>query len=467
MSSSASPTKPPAHIAVIGAGWAGCAAAVRAVQMGARVTVFEASRTAGGRARSVACDEVDGGLLDNGQHILIGAYTHTLELMRTLGASPEAMLQRLPLDLRTPDGHGLQLRPSAFASLTAASAIARAKGWSWNEKWRLLHTATRWQWQGFTCPEQHSVAQLCQSLGPVVFQNLIEPLCVAAFNSAPHETSGQAFLRVLKDALFAAPGASDTLIARVPFGQLVPEPALAWLQARGARVALGHRVLTLRPTYGGWQLPCNQPAFQHDLPDNTFDRIILACPAWEAARLVQEAAQHPQLPAAASGAMQHWAQQAAALQHVPIATLYAWCPSQACARLRPMQALHCQSKDEAQFVFHHAHRQRPAGLGQQAEPQTLLAFVASHCTDDRQALETAIAAQARKQLGLPALHIIRTAMEKRATFICSPALPRPAMRIAAGLLACGDYVQGSYPATLEGAVRNGQQAAEACLAPGA
>ena len=96
--------------------------------------------------------------------------------------------------------------------------------------------------------------------------------------------------------------------------------------------------------------------------------------------------------------------------------------------------------------------------------ETLLAFVASHCTDDRQALETAIATQAREQLGLPTLHIIRTTIEKRATFICRPALQRPAMRISTGLWACGDYVHGPYPATLEGAVRSGLQAADACCA---
>ena len=491
MSFSAYSTKSPApRIAVIGAGWAGCAAAVRAVQMGAQVSVFEASRTPGGRARSVPCADADGGMLDNGQHILIGAYTQTLELMRAVGASPDALLLRLPLDLRTPDGKGLQLRPAASARLAALSAIVRARGWSWHEKWRLLRTAAQWQLQGFACPAHCSVADLCQSLGPTVLRELIEPLCVAAFNSAPHETSGAVFLRVLQDALFSAAGASDALIARSPFGQLLPEPALQWLQAQGAQVHLGNRVLALQAHTHGWQLQCSQPAEPTALPQkstsadtgsntgvdtgtkarettndskqsacNHFDRVILACPAWEASRLVQEAAatfHHPSMTGAEG--MQRWARQAAALRHVPIATLYAWCPSQACARLRPMQALACASQAEAQFVFHHAHRQRANAHG---APETLLAFVASHCTDDRHALEAAITAQAHTQLGLPQLHIIRTALEKRATFVCTPALERPAMQIAPGLLACGDYVQGPYPATLEGAVRSGQAAAQA------
>jgi predicted NAD/FAD-dependent oxidoreductase len=46
-------------------------------------------------------------------------------------------------------------------------------------------------------------------------------------------------------------------------------------------------------------------------------------------------------------------------------------------------------------------------------------------------------------------------VEKRATFACTPGLLRPPMVVAPGLLACGDYVEGPYPATLEGAVRSG------------
>ena len=51
--------------------------------------------------------------------------------------------------------------------------------------------------------------------------------------------------------------------------------------------------------------------------------------------------------------------------------------------------------------------------------------------------------------------------EKRATFACTPGLQRPPPAIAPGLWACGDYVEGPYPATLEGAVRSGLAAAAA------
>jgi predicted NAD/FAD-binding protein len=86
-------------IAVIGAGWAGLAAAITAVQAGHQVTLFEASRQWGGRARSLPLTHNGRSTtLDNGQHILIGAYQQTLALMRTVGVDLEAALWRMPLN---------------------------------------------------------------------------------------------------------------------------------------------------------------------------------------------------------------------------------------------------------------------------------------------------------------------------------------------------------------------------------
>ena len=59
------------------------------------------------------------------------------------------------------------------------------------------------------------------------------------------------------------------------------------------------------------------------------------------------------------------------------------------------------------------------------------------------------------------LEVVRTVVEKRATFACTPGLVRPPMDVAPRLFACGDYLAGPYPATLEGAVRSGVAAARA------
>src|SRR5476651_2243038 len=86
------------RVAVVGAGYAGLAAAICLVRAGHAVSVFEAGRTPGGRARRV---EYRGALLDNGQHLLLGAYHETLALMREVGV-PDGALLRLPLALHFP-----------------------------------------------------------------------------------------------------------------------------------------------------------------------------------------------------------------------------------------------------------------------------------------------------------------------------------------------------------------------------
>ena len=77
----------------------------------------------------------------------------------------------------------------------------------------------------------------------------------------------------------------------------------------------------------------------------------------------------------------------------------------------------------------------------------------------RDELQAAVLEQARQQLGMGDLRAVQTVLEKRATFACTPGLQRPGAAIAPGLWACGDYVEGPYPATLEGAVRSGLAAA--------
>jgi hypothetical protein len=98
--------------------------------------------------------------------------------------------------------------------------------------------------------------------------------------------------------------------------------------------------------------------------------------------------------------------------------------------------------------------------GQLGGPPGLLAFVVSASTGERATLQAQVLEQARQQLGLQ-LQAVQTIVEKRATFACTPGLQRPQRHIAPGLLACGDYVAGPYPATLEGAVRSAMAAVQA------
>jgi squalene-associated FAD-dependent desaturase len=415
-------------LAIVGAGWAGLATAVAANCRGHEVIVLEASRQLGGRARALDVDLPAGGRvrLDNGQHILIGAYRETLALMRAVGVKPREVLHRLPLTLRFPDGGGLAF-PDWPVPLDAGWGIASARGWTAADKLSLAAHAARWQARGFRCPDHLSVAALCTGLRPAVLHGLVEPLCIAALNTPADQASASVFLRVLRDALFAPArdgwGASNLLIPRADLGRLFPEAAAAWLDRHGSTVRCGARVQSVRPaTGGGW-----------DVDGEAFDVVVLACPPWEAQRL-----------AAGSGvASPDWLQCTAGLTHAPIATVY----TVGGPRLPlPMLALRDGPGAPAQFVFDRGQLGGPAGL---------LAFVASASRGDAQALEAQVLAQAAA-LGWP-VQPLRTVVEKRATFSCTPGLRRPGLRIAPGLFACGDYVDGPYPATLEGAVRAGLQ----------
>jgi squalene-associated FAD-dependent desaturase len=423
-------TSPRRQVAVIGAGWAGLAAAVAATRAGHSVTVLEAARQPGGRARRLDIALPDGttATLDNGQHILIGAYVQTLALMREVGVDPAQVLLRLPLTLRFPNGDGLVL-PDWRVPLDAAWGIVTARGWTLADKLSLLRHAGGWQLRRFACDDHLTVASLCQGLRPAVLHDLIEPLCISALNTPVDRASARVFLRVLRDALFApaqgAWSASNLLLPRADLGALFPQAAVEWLQARGATVQFGQRVQAIAPSEAGWHVD-GQP----------FDAVLLAAPPWESERLV----------AGAGVAAPAWLAAVAGLAHEPIATVY----TMGGPRLPlPLLALRPGPTAPAQFAFDRGHLGGPPGL---------LAWVVSASQGDAATLEAQVVAQARS-LGWR-VDPVKTVIEKRATFACTPALRRPSARIAPGLLACGDYVDGPYPATLEGAVRSALEAVD-------
>lgn len=414
---------PVASLAVIGGGWAGCAAAIQGVDQGLDVTLFEMAPRLGGRARRVDLGDLP---VDNGQHILIGAYTETLRLMKLVGVRTTLSLLRTPLHLVYADGSGLRM-PHGHPVTALVRGVLRYRGWHWADRLSLLRAATGWALRRYRCDPALSVADLCTGLTPRVREEFIEPLCVAALNTPASQASGAVFLRVLHDALFSGPGASDLLLPRTHLSALFPDPASSWLAQAGADIRLGRRVLALVRRGSRWVVD-----------DQPFDAVVLACSPTEAARLV-----YPVAPA--------WARCARALPFEPIVTVYA---RAAASRLpRPMMPLRAGPDAPAQFVFDH---------GQLHEHGDLLAFVVSGASDwvarGMHATAQAVLAQAerelRRYLDAP-LTLVRTLMEKRATFLCRPGLERPAMEIATGLAAAGDYVAGPYPATLEGAVRSG------------
>jgi squalene-associated FAD-dependent desaturase len=418
------------RVAVIGGGWAGIAAAVTAAAAGHHVTLIEMAPQLGGRARRV--DHGDSLALDNGQHILIGAYSATIALMRRVGADPQQLLLRMPLALVAADGTGLRL--SAGAPVTSfVRAVLGRRGWSIGERLGLLAAALRWRLRGFAADPQASVAMLTRRLSPRVRESLIEPLCVAALNTPAAQASAQVFLRVMRDALFSGPGSADLLLPRAPLSALLPEPAARWLAAAGAQLQCGTRASKLTAQAGGW-----------NVDGQAFDAVVLACTAHEAARLA-----HPHAAA--------WANQAMAFDYEPIVTVYL--RSRGTRLAQAMTVLSSGPDAPAQFAFD------LGAIDGGGSRDGVFAFVISGARTwverglDTTAAATLLQAQATfASLWREPPQLLRTLAERRATFLCVPAVLRPPVAVAPNLAAAGDYVEGPYPATLEGAVRSGAAA---------
>jgi len=238
------------RVAVIGGGWAGLAAAVELCQGGAQVELFEAAATLGGRARRVM---LDGRALDNGQHILIGAYHATLGLMRRVGVDLERSLMRLPLQLHYADGFRLQAKhlPGRLPGLELALALVTTRGLSWREKGSAARAMQ--QWLKGTLPFHRSVTSTAPGVDAGVVdtsvadclrqqqqsQNLCDhlwhPLCISALNTPPERASAAVFQRVLQDSLQNG-RCSDLLLPRCDLGALLPDAAQGWLQGHQAKL---------------------------------------------------------------------------------------------------------------------------------------------------------------------------------------------------------------------------------------
>jgi len=421
------------RVAVVGAGYAGLAAAVELAAAGHAVEVFEASRTLGGRARSI---DVEGVAVDNGAHILVGAYAETLRLMTRVGADPNRVLQRHPLRLDYP-GDLKIAAPRLPAPLHLAWALLAASGLTLAEKFSALRFMRALQAQEFRLTTDISAAQLFAAHGQSERLRLYlwEPLCVAALNTEVTLASAQVFLNVLRDSLAAGRAASDLLLPAADFSSLFPDPAARFVAAHGGTVQRETRIEAVTRHADGYRLDGRGP----------YDHVILAVAPYHLPKLI---AALPELAALADAV--------AALAWESIATAYLAYPPQ--VRLPfPMIGV---ARGHAQWLFDRGSLCRQPGL--------IAAVISAHGRH-KDLGHDELAARIHGEIArvvpqLPAPRWTRVIVEKRATFACVPGMARPPTATALpGLWLAGDYVASDYPATLESAIRSGTAAAGAIL----
>lgn len=439
------------HIAVVGAGMSGIAAALACQAAGANVTLFEAAPQAGGRTRSVVLHETT---LDNGQHLALGAYHHTLTLLKAAKIAEQAVFKRLPLALHMHGGaQQVHITPSPFlpAPLHLLLGIVGAQGLSLRDKWQALRWMLRCKLQRFQCAAGLTVAQLLthaqQTQHAITW--LWEPLCLAALNTPMDKASAQTFLRVLEKSFAHRHRDSDFLVMRADLGHALIQPLLDYFLAQGGQLQLQTQVkalnslahaCTLNTQRGDWQV----------------DGVVVAVgPHQRQALSFSE--RLPATPRASVASTEITAEMA----YHPISTVYLQY-GQPLRLPYPIMGL-CQGL--AQWVF-----DRGVCCDQ---PGLLAVVISAHAANvDKSNWVAQISSELSKALApygisLPEQPLwSKVITEKRATFSCTPAYQsiknrntrqHPRIQIA------GDDLISDYPATIESAVMSGQQAAHALV----
>lgn len=428
------------RIAIIGAGYAGVAAAVRLSHANIRVSIFDSARTAGGRARAISHR---GQVLDNGQHMLIGAYTSLLASMRSVGVGETGLL-RLPMQMHMHPDVRLTT-PKWPAPLHLAWGLATATGLTWADRRaaaRLTDLVRRPELP--VALKDSTVSALLASTGQTakLIQAIWLPLCIAALNTPIDSASAEVFANVLREALFRKREHSDFLLPRVDLTALYPQPALEWVQARGAEVRLGSRVRSLDGRLGAFRMNVTSAPDATNPEFESYDAVICAVGPHQLDDLAGEAASF--LPARRP---RHFE---------PICTVYLSYPV-AIKLPAPMVG---RQLGMSQWIFDRAQLGGKPGL---------VSVVISASGPHDELSQSEIANRAHAELEeivgpLPSPDWTKVIAERFATFACTPDVPRPPVVTALpGLYLAGDYTEGPFPATLEGAVRSGEAAAAAVL----
>ncbi len=407
---------PTVHI--VGAGLAGLAAAVRLAQTDANVVIHEAAGQAGGRCRSYH-DPALGMTIDNGNHLLLSGNHATLAYLRVIGAE-DRLIGPPAAEFHFIDLAGTTrwlLRPNngriPWWISDRARRVPETRAVDYLGLWPLLRA-----------PHGKTIAQVMPCSGKL-YEALWQPVLLAALNTDPKEASARLAASIIKETLLAGGRACRPLIARDGLANAFIDPALRWLQTAGAKVHLGHRLRAL--AFAGERVEAL------DFGDETIrlapsDTVILTVPPPVASALL------PNLPApTAFRAIVNAHFRVAPPPDVPLMT-------------GVINGL-------TQWIF--------------AFPDRLSVTIsaADHLLETpREALARDIWGEVAQVTNmpseLPAWQIVR---ERRATFAALPQEDekRPATRGPwANLFLAGDWTATGLPATIEGAVRSGQRAAE-------
>lgn len=502
----------PRRIAVVGAGWAGLAAAIELSAAGCQVTLVDAAPACGGRARGItaswqgrlptdAAPEADQAIakplaFDNGQHLVIGAYSTLLSLLGRIGVTEGQVFTRHRF--RLDDGQGLSIPGPGLIGML------RARGLAWSLRFALIKALA-----GIALHRERALARArgqsvldwsrAQGQPPALLEQFWRPLVISTMNTPVDEACAETFVRVLADSVAGAARASDLLIPHETLSSAFVEPALTWLRARAVIVLQGAdvRAIGRGPDH---RYPGNDPDIDHDRHNDAagkagaarasepgplqllvgrestplalaghttgFDGVVLATPPGNAARILGRSRSLIAAPGLIADLE--------AFDYRPISTVYlGWSAADLVgstprpaddrwSRLPEMTLLH---DDAARSQFGQWLFRRPDQDGWRIAA-VVVSDSAMAMALPREQLAAVTSRQLTEALGLPPAAVYAVFHDRRATIAAVSDRPRiePTGTGIAGLSLAGDYQYYRYPATLESALRSGSESARALLA---
>ena len=447
-------------VTIVGGGWAGLTTAVELVRHDIPVILLESAKQLGGRARRVLLennirnsdnsqdsthDNNDKISIDNGQHLLLGAYDSTLSMMRTVSISEESALkrQKLALYMRRNKGRDVKIKTGRLpAPLHLAWGLLFASGLRVGDRLKALQFCRALLKMDFTIPEDESCLELFKRFqqSDVVIKTLWEPLCIAALNTPIETASAMVYLRVLRETFTHARSDSDLLLLHVDLGEAYPDHAVNYIEKYGGNVRLGQRVIDLDID--------NKKIKGLKLQESEIesDYVVLATPQFATRKLL-----------APHEALSDLTQQLTKFKTQPIVTVYL----QYSENIKLGTHMVGLVDTISQWIFDRRLYGQPG----------LMAVVISSDGPHMELDNNELCAKVEDEITgfFPTWPKAKQRMvirEKRATFDCVTGCNnyRPKNKTPVkGLWLAGDYTDTGLPATLESAVRSGKRCAQSII----
>ncbi|MGA7323440.1 MAG: hydroxysqualene dehydroxylase HpnE [Rhodomicrobium sp.] len=402
---------------IVGAGLAGLAAAVHLSARGHQVRVYEAAGQAGGRCRSYY-DAAFGGVIDNGNHLLLSGNTSAMNYLKLIGGADKLagppMAEFTFVDLASGGHWNLKINEGRWPS------------WLFDPSRRVPDTnaldylaAARLIWVG----ANKRISDVIHPQG-ALYARLWHPLFLAALNTDPQEGSARLAGAVMRETLAKGGAACRPLVAEGLSAAFI-EPAIDYLQARGNAIAFGSRVRDI--AFGSERAKTLSIGEGNLVEIAEGDSIIVAVPPWVAETLV------PGLEVPCE-------YRAILNAHYRIE------PPRNCPKILGV------INGTAEWIFAFPNR------------LSLTISGADRLMDrPREDLAASLWHEVSQVTGLPAeLPPWQIVKEKRATFAATPDQDarRPDTKTRwRNLFLAGDWIQTGLPATIEGAIQSGERAA--------